>query len=69
MCDIRSAPPHLRKHPAAPDRGGMPHRSFRAEVTDAVTPRATLLILGVIALRLLFIAPYVGALPAGAWAP
>ncbi|OXS33272.1 DUF3533 domain-containing protein [Streptomyces sp. XY006] len=40
----------------------MPHRSFRAEVTDAVTPRATLLILGVVALQLLFIASYVGAL-------
>ncbi|MEU0201270.1 MULTISPECIES: DUF3533 domain-containing protein [unclassified Streptomyces] len=40
----------------------MPHRSFLAEVRDAVTPRATLLILGVIALQLLFIASYVGAL-------
>ncbi|MEV5352798.1 DUF3533 domain-containing protein [Streptomyces sp. NPDC052693] len=40
----------------------MPPRSFRAEVTDAVTPRATLLILGVVALQLLFIASYVGAL-------
>ncbi|GGX10909.1 DUF3533 domain-containing protein [Streptomyces lomondensis] len=40
----------------------MPHRSFRAETRDAVTPRATLLVLGVIALQLLFIASYVGAL-------
>ncbi|WP_432119057.1 DUF3533 domain-containing protein [Streptomyces sp. bgisy032] len=40
----------------------MPHRSFRAEVRDAVTPRATLLVVGVIALQLLFIASYVGAL-------
>jgi hypothetical protein len=40
----------------------MPHSSFPAEVRDAVTPRATLLIVGVIALQLLFIASYVGAL-------
>ncbi|MEU6178672.1 DUF3533 domain-containing protein [Streptomyces coeruleorubidus] len=40
----------------------MPHRSFRDEVRDAVTPRATLLIVGVTALQLLFIASYVGAL-------
>ncbi|WML79626.1 DUF3533 domain-containing protein [Streptomyces sp. VNUA74] len=39
-------------------RGG----SFLSEVKDAVTPRATLLVLGVIALQLLFIASYVGAL-------
>ncbi|MFD8231885.1 DUF3533 domain-containing protein [Streptomyces sp. NPDC059696] len=38
------------------------HRSFPAEVRDAVTPRATLLIVGVVALQLLFIASYVGAL-------
>ena len=37
-------------------------RSFRHEVRDAVTPRATLLVLGVLALQLLFIASYVGAL-------
>ncbi|WLW56172.1 DUF3533 domain-containing protein [Streptomyces sp. YU58] len=36
--------------------------SFRDEVKDAVTPRATLLVIGVIALHLLFIASYVGAL-------
>ncbi|NEY32945.1 DUF3533 domain-containing protein [Streptomyces sp. PRKS01-65] len=36
--------------------------SFLGEVRDAVTPRATLLVLGVIALQLLFIASYVGAL-------
>ncbi|WP_121746105.1 ABC transporter permease [Streptomyces sp. E2N166] len=36
--------------------------SFLSEVKDAVTPRATLLVLGVIALQLLFIASYVGAL-------
>ncbi|MFI9829901.1 DUF3533 domain-containing protein [Streptomyces sp. NPDC051913] len=35
---------------------------FLAEVKDAVTPRATLLVLGVLALQLLFIASYVGAL-------
>ncbi|MEU1106338.1 DUF3533 domain-containing protein [Streptomyces tibetensis] len=40
----------------------MPHSSFLAEVRDAVTPRATLLVVGVIALQLLFIASYVGAL-------
>ncbi|MFC9114160.1 DUF3533 domain-containing protein [Streptomyces sp. NPDC057092] len=37
-------------------------RSFLGEVHDAVTPRAALLVLGVIALMLLFIASYVGAL-------
>ncbi|MGW4278205.1 DUF3533 domain-containing protein, partial [Streptomyces seoulensis] len=36
--------------------------SFRQEVKDAVTPRASLLVLGVVALQLLFIASYVGAL-------
>ncbi|GHB53344.1 membrane protein [Streptomyces viridiviolaceus] len=36
--------------------------SFPDEVKDAVTPRATLLVLGVLALQLLFIASYVGAL-------
>ncbi|MGZ3098304.1 DUF3533 domain-containing protein [Streptomyces sp. H72] len=36
--------------------------SFLGQVKDAVTPRATLLVLGVIALQLLFIASYVGAL-------
>ncbi|MFE1752287.1 DUF3533 domain-containing protein [Streptomyces anandii] len=35
---------------------------FREEVRDAVTPRATLLVIGVVALQLLFIASYVGAL-------
>ncbi|MFI1210997.1 DUF3533 domain-containing protein [Streptomyces sp. NPDC020802] len=39
-----------------------PHRSFLDEVKDAVTPRATLLVIGVLALQLLFIASYVGAL-------
>ncbi|MFG3103737.1 DUF3533 domain-containing protein [Streptomyces sp. NPDC048182] len=39
-------------------------RSFLGEVRDAVTPRATLLVLGVLALQLLFIASYVGALHA-----
>jgi len=38
------------------------NNSFLAEVKDAVTPRATLLVLGVVALQLLFIASYVGAL-------
>lgn len=41
--------------------GTSPH-SFLGEVRDAVTPRATLLVVGVIALQLLFIASYVGAL-------
>jgi hypothetical protein len=41
---------------------GPPHRPFLAEVKDAVTPRATLLVTGVVALALLFIASYVGAL-------
>ncbi|WP_217141519.1 DUF3533 domain-containing protein [Streptomyces sp. AC627_RSS907] len=36
--------------------------SFLDEVKDAVTPRATVLVIGVIALQLLFIASYVGAL-------
>ncbi|WP_328431225.1 DUF3533 domain-containing protein [Streptomyces sp. NBC_00453] len=40
----------------------MTQRSFLAEVTDAVTPRTTLLVIGVIALQLLFITSYVGAL-------
>jgi len=40
----------------------MAQRSFLTEVKDAVTPRATLLVVGVIALQLLFIASYVGAL-------
>ncbi|WP_217170852.1 DUF3533 domain-containing protein [Streptomyces sp. AC512_CC834] len=44
--------------PVADRRSG----SFLGEVKDAVTPRATLLVLGVIALQLLFIASYVGAL-------
>ncbi|QOV39344.1 DUF3533 domain-containing protein [Streptomyces ferrugineus] len=35
---------------------------FLAEVKDAVTPRATLLVTGVVVLHLLFIASYVGAL-------
>ena len=39
-----------------------PHSPFLAEVKDAVTPRATLLVTGVVALALLFIASYVGAL-------
>ncbi|MDX3578290.1 MULTISPECIES: DUF3533 domain-containing protein [unclassified Streptomyces] len=38
------------------------HGSFLDEVKDAVTPRATLLVVGVVALHLLFIASYVGAL-------
>lgn len=40
----------------------MTRTSFLDEVKDAVTPRATLLVVGVIALQLLFIASYVGAL-------
>src|SRR6478735_8062504 len=55
--------------PPDPDCGDMSHTpgpgtrsgSFLGEVRDAVTPRATLLVLGVIALQLLFIASYVGA--------
>ncbi|MFC7975818.1 DUF3533 domain-containing protein [Streptomyces cinereoruber] len=37
-------------------------QSTLSEVKDAVTPRATLLVIGVIALQLLFVASYVGAL-------
>ncbi|MFI9153461.1 DUF3533 domain-containing protein [Streptomyces sp. NPDC053367] len=37
-------------------------QSTLSEVKDAVTPRATLLVIGVVALQLLFIASYVGAL-------
>ncbi|MFS8203868.1 DUF3533 domain-containing protein [Streptomyces sp. CWNU-52B] len=39
-----------------------PPKSFFDEVREAVTPRATLLVIGVVALQLLFIASYVGAL-------
>ncbi|MEU5698256.1 hypothetical protein [Streptomyces aurantiacus] len=39
-----------------------PPRSLLGEVKDAVTPRATLLVIGVTVLQLLFIASYVGAL-------
>lgn len=39
-----------------------PRMSFLEEVKDAVTPRAALLVIGVVALHLLFIASYVGAL-------
>ncbi|MDR6978738.1 hypothetical protein J2X68_005470 [Streptomyces sp. 3330] len=45
------------------DSAGAPSPgSFLDEVKDAVTPRATLLVIGVVALHLLFIASYVGAL-------
>ncbi|GAB1330491.1 hypothetical protein ACE1SV_48300 [Streptomyces sennicomposti] len=44
--------PHAHRH----------HHSFRQELRDAVTPRASLLVLGVLALQLLFITSYVGAL-------
>ncbi|WP_411576650.1 DUF3533 domain-containing protein [Streptomyces mutabilis] len=37
-------------------------QSALSEMKDAVTPRATLLVIGVIALQLLFVASYVGAL-------
>ncbi|MFI6563140.1 DUF3533 domain-containing protein [Streptomyces sp. NPDC050534] len=40
----------------------MTQRTLLAEVRDAVSLRATLLVIGVIALQLLFIASYVGAL-------
>ncbi|MFE0253468.1 DUF3533 domain-containing protein [Streptomyces sp. NPDC059010] len=39
-----------------------PRSPFMAEVKDAVTPRATLLMIGTVALALLFITSYVGAL-------
>ncbi|MGW2487103.1 DUF3533 domain-containing protein [Streptomyces sp. NPDC001606] len=39
-----------------------PRSAFLVELKDAVTPRATLLVIGVIALQLLFITSYVGAL-------
>ncbi|MEU9959346.1 DUF3533 domain-containing protein [Streptomyces sp. NPDC050982] len=41
---------------------GAPRRTFLEEVKDGVTPRATLLVIGVVVLQLLFIASYVGAL-------
>ncbi|MGW2077835.1 DUF3533 domain-containing protein [Streptomyces sp. NPDC001939] len=41
---------------------GPPRGSFLDEVKSAVTPRAALLVIGVIALQLLFITSYVGAL-------
>lgn len=74
MYDIRSAASHLRKRSRATDGGDMTQTtgldtprspsagSFLGEVRDAVTPRAIVLVLGVIALQLLFIASYVGAL-------
>ncbi|MBE8476639.1 ABC-2 transporter permease [Streptomyces justiciae] len=43
-------------------QNGTQNGGLLAEVKDAVTPRATLLVLGVLALQLLFIASYVGAL-------
>ncbi|MEU3276460.1 ABC transporter permease [Streptomyces antibioticus] len=46
----------------APSPPPPPSPSFLDEVKDAVTPRATLLVIGVVALSLLFIASYVGAL-------
>ncbi len=54
---VRTAPP--ARAPAHPDRGGM---TFADEVKNAVTARAALLVIGVLALQLLFIASYVGAL-------
>lgn len=70
MCDTLSGCSHLREHPAYGDGGDMTQSagtdasptSFLSEVKGAVTPRAILLVLGVIALQLLFIASYVGAL-------
>ncbi|MGY6020742.1 DUF3533 domain-containing protein [Streptomyces spinosirectus] len=40
----------------------MTQRTLLAEARDAVSPRAALLVIGVVALQLLFIASYVGAL-------
>ncbi|GAA3240248.1 DUF3533 domain-containing protein [Streptomyces thermocoprophilus] len=40
----------------------MTRTTFPRDVRDAVTPRATLMVLGAIALHLLFVASYVGAL-------
>ncbi|MEU9333706.1 DUF3533 domain-containing protein [Streptomyces sp. NPDC048290] len=45
-----------------PTVGPATRHGLLAEVRDAVTPRATLLVIGVVALQLLFIASYVGAL-------
>ena len=45
-----------------PDSTSAPRRTFLAEVKNAVTPRAALLVIGVLALQLLFITSYVGAL-------
>ncbi|GGT23494.1 membrane protein [Streptomyces atratus] len=61
--DRRSGQPFGPVPPARtaddPDRGGM---TFADEVKNAVTPRAALLVIGVLGLQLLFIASYVGAL-------
>ncbi|MEV0906379.1 DUF3533 domain-containing protein [Streptomyces hokutonensis] len=45
-----------------PPGAGTSRTSFLGEVKDAVSLRATLLVIGVVALQLLFIASYVGAL-------
>ncbi|SED11868.1 hypothetical protein SAMN05216489_02564 [Streptomyces sp. 3213] len=45
-----------------PPGAGTSRTSFLGEVKDAVSLRATLLVVGVVALQLLFIASYVGAL-------
>ncbi|WP_406461416.1 DUF3533 domain-containing protein [Streptomyces sp. NBC_01622] len=45
-----------------PPGAGTSRTSFPGEVKDAVSLRATLLVIGVVALQLLFIASYVGAL-------
>ncbi|MGJ5829185.1 DUF3533 domain-containing protein [Streptomyces ossamyceticus] len=53
-------PPSAPESTAAPDPSSPP--SLLDELRDGVTPRATLLVVGVLALQLLFIASYVGAL-------
>ncbi|WP_159766512.1 DUF3533 domain-containing protein [Streptomyces sp. HM190] len=46
----------------SPAQDSDPPPSLLAELRDAITPHATLLVVGVLALQLLFIASYVGAL-------
>src|SRR6478735_1422837 len=54
-----SGPAPTARTADAPERGDM---TFVDEVKNAVTPRAALLVIGVLALQLLFITSYVGAL-------
>lgn len=67
-----SDPPHLREHRARPSVEAMtrtsddPRGGFLGELKDAVSARAALLVLGVLAIQLAFIASYIGAFHAPA---